>query len=119
MNIEEVRTFCLSLKNVTEDMPFGDDTLIFRVENKIFLALSLDNIEPKIAIKGNPDTNIELREKYSSVVPAYHWNKTYWNNIMLEGDMPTSGITYWIENSYNEVIKKLPKKIRDIYPHNQ
>ena len=37
MNIEQVRTYTLSLPGVTEDMPFGDDVVTFRIEGKIFL----------------------------------------------------------------------------------
>ena len=41
MNIEEVRYFALSLPGVTEDQPFGDDNITFRVEGKIFMCLWL------------------------------------------------------------------------------
>ena len=41
MNIEQVRDFTLSLHGVTEDQPFGDDNITFRVEGKIFLCLWL------------------------------------------------------------------------------
>ena len=37
MNIEQVRTFTLSLPGVTEDQPFGDDNVTFRLEGKIFI----------------------------------------------------------------------------------
>ena len=45
MNIEQVRDFVLSLYGVTEDQPFGDDNITFRVEGKIFLCLWLANDE--------------------------------------------------------------------------
>ena len=41
MNIEEVRSYALSLPGVTEDQPFGEDNVTFRVEGKIFLWLCL------------------------------------------------------------------------------
>lgn len=34
MNIEEVRSYALSLPGVTEDQPFGEDNVTFRVEAK-------------------------------------------------------------------------------------
>jgi predicted DNA-binding protein (MmcQ/YjbR family) len=43
MNIEELREYALSLKNVTESFPFGNDTLVFKVDNKIFLLASLSS----------------------------------------------------------------------------
>jgi predicted DNA-binding protein (MmcQ/YjbR family) len=41
MNIEEVREYTLSLYGVTEDQPFGDDIITFRLEGKIFVCLWL------------------------------------------------------------------------------
>ena len=45
MNIEEVRSYALSLPGVTEDQPFGEDNVTFRVEGKIFLCLWLGEKE--------------------------------------------------------------------------
>ena len=96
MNIEEAREYCLSLKNVTECFPFDDVSLVFKVEGKMFL------LE-------------DLRERYTAVEGAWHFNKKYWNTIYLDRDMPDSEIKHWIHHSYREVIAKLPKKIREAY----
>lgn len=115
MNIEFAREYCLSLKNVTECFPFDEVSLVFKVENKMFLLLPLDAEEPKISLKCNPDYTEELRERYNAVEGAYHFNKKYWNTIYLERDMPDEEIKHWIRHSYREVIAKLPKKIRETY----
>ncbi len=115
MNIEQIREYCLSLKNTTECFPFDDQSLVFKVENKMFLLMALDADEPVIAVKCDPDLALELREHYEAVVPAYHFNKKYWNNIYLERDMPAKEIREWILHAYKEVIAKLPKKIRENY----
>ena len=39
MNIEQVREYTLSLLGATEDQPFGDDIITFRLEGKIFVCL--------------------------------------------------------------------------------
>ena len=36
MNVEELRDYCLSIKNATEDMPFEDELIVFRVFGKWF-----------------------------------------------------------------------------------
>lgn len=118
MNIEEVREFCLSLKNTTESFPFDDESLVFKVENKMYLLLSLHAEEPYIAVKCNPNLTDELRERYNAVEPAYHFNKKHWNGIYLERDMPKDEIMHWIRHSYGEVIAKLPKKIKELYHDN-
>lgn len=116
MNIEDLREFCLSIENVTEDMPFGDDVLIFRIENKIFCALALNSDEPRIVVKLAPEKNIELRDQYQAVEPAFHWNKKFWSDIYLHRDMAEKEVKQCIVESYCEVIRKLPKKIREKYP---
>ncbi len=115
MNIEEVREYSLSLKNTTEHFPFDDVTLVFKVENKMYLLIALDADEPKISLKCNPEYTDELRDRYSAVEEAYHFNKKYWNSIYLNRDMSDKDIRKWIDHSYREVIAKLPKKIRDNY----
>lgn len=75
MNIEDVREYCLSLPNTTEDMPFGDDILCLRVDGRIFALLWLGWPDTHIALKCNPDTAVALREQYRAVKPAYHMNR--------------------------------------------
>lgn len=115
MNIEEVREYCLSLPNVTEHFPFDDVSLVFKVEDKMFLLLPLDTEEPSVSLKCDPEMAVELRERYQAVESAYHFNKKHWNAIFLERDMPDEEIKKWIRHSFREVIAKLPKKIRDRY----
>lgn len=72
MNIEEVREYCLSLKNTIECFPFDEVSLVFKVENKMFLLLPLDAEEPHVSLKCSTDYVEELREHYTAVGPAYH-----------------------------------------------
>lgn len=115
MNIEEVREYALSLKNVTESFPFDDVSLVFKVENKMFLLLPLDAAEPSVSVKCDPEQAERLRERYRAVEPAYHFNKKYWNTLYLARDLDAEEIKRWIDHSYREVIAKLPRKIRENY----
>ena len=115
MNIEDVRNYCLALPNTTECFPFDEVSLVFKVENKMFLLLPLDAEEPQLAVKCDPDFAVELRRKYAAVEPAYHFNKKYWNTIYLNRDMPRLDVEDWILHSFHEVISKLPKRIQDLY----
>ncbi len=115
MNIESVREYCLSLPLTTEDMAFGEDNLLFRVCNKIFVCMAVDGSD-YLAMKCDPDIAIELRERYSGITPAWHWNKKYWNQLGLEGSLEDELIKSLIRHSYSEAIKKLPKKIKMEYP---
>jgi len=108
MNIEEIREFCLSLKGVTEDMPFGDDTLVFRVMNKIFALVNLSG-EPRINLKCDPEKAIALREEFSAILPGYHMNKQHWNTIVMDGSLKKNLVSSLITHSYELIVASLPK----------
>ena len=112
MNAEEIREYCLSKKGVEESFPFDETTLVFKIGNKIFLLLSLDSKPVQFNAKCIPDKAIELREKYSTVVPGYHMNKQHWNTIICDGSVPKKLIFSWIDDSFMLVVNSLPKNIR-------
>lgn len=115
MNVEQAREYCISLRGVTEHFPFDDVSLVFKVENKMFALLSLDTLPAQLFLKCDPDLAIQLREKFSGIEPAWHFNKKYWNQISLERDVDDELITWCVKHSYCEVLKKLPKRIQQNY----
>ena len=121
MNIEQVREYTLSLPGVTEDQAFGEDILNFRLEGKIFVCLWLGGDRhvmhdgaSRIALKLLPDRNIELREQFSTVTPAFHWNKRHWSDIYYV-EMDEVIVKELIKESYQLIASKLPKAIRSKY----
>ncbi len=115
MNIEELRDYCLSLKEVTEYMPFDNEYLIFRVLEKWFAVVPLHDLDLKVTVKCDPSLTLDLRERYRCVEAAWHFNKKYWNSITLNRDMDDETVKYWIRHSIEEVVKKLPKKVQAEY----
>ena len=109
MNIEQIREYCLKKKGVTEEFPFDEDTLVFKVAGKIFLLASLEAIPLQINLKCNPEKAINLREEYESVQPGYHMNKKHWNTIIIEGTIPNATLFEWIDESYDLVVSGLKK----------
>jgi predicted DNA-binding protein (MmcQ/YjbR family) len=99
MNIEELRDYCIRKAEVTESFPFGDDTLVFKRKGKIFLLANLDG-DLSLNLKCDPLLALELRERYSSVVPGYHMNKKHWNTVYIDGTIPDKEILSWIDHSY-------------------
>lgn len=107
MNIEEIREYALSLKNVSEGFPFGNDTLVFKVNNKkIFLLASLSSEVLQFNVKCDPEYAVELREQYSCILPGYHMNKEHWNTIIVDGQLSSAQLKEFIKASYNLVAKK-------------
>ncbi|MFL1011037.1 MmcQ/YjbR family DNA-binding protein [Flavisericum labens] len=117
MNIEQIRTYCLSKKGTTEEFPFDQDTLVFKVQGKMFALASLkwwERGEAAINLKADPEYSEELRANYNSVRPGYHMSKKHWNTLYLdEGELPPHFIKELIDHSYDMVLKGLPKKVRD------
>ena len=113
MDIEALREYCLSKKAATEDFPFGEDTLVFRVMNKIFLLVSLSSTPLQFNAKCDPGKAIELREQYNAVQPGYHMNKKHWNTIVLDGSLSNTLVKEMIDDSYNLIVQSLPKKERE------
>ena len=109
MNIEELREYCLSLNGASEDFPFDETTLVFKVSDKMFCLTDLED-EFAIALKNYPEKNIELREEFSAVKPAYHMNKQHWNSIRMDGSMSDDMIKNLIDESYDLVVMKLTRK---------
>ena len=109
MNIEEFRDYCLAKAGVTEETPFGDDTLVFKVCGKIFALTSISNFEAGINLKCEPELAVELREKYAAVLPGYHMNKKHWNTILPGGAVTDVLLQQWIDASYLLVVERLTK----------
>ena len=108
MNIEAFREYCLDKKGVTEEFPFDESTLVFKVLGKMFALTDLKG-EFSINLKCDPEKAIELREKYSAVQPGYHMSKKHWNTVRDDGSVTDELLCNWIDDSYNLVVDKLPK----------
>lgn len=109
MDIVELRDYCMSKPNVTESLPFDEDTLVFKVNGKMFALTNL-TADLYINLKCDPEKAINLREVYPAVEPGYHMNKTHWNTIWIDGSIPSSLIKERIDHSYELVNKAKTQK---------
>ncbi len=109
MNIESFREYCLSKKEVTEGTPFGPDVLVLKVGGKMFALTGIDRFV-SINLKCDPERAVELREQYTGILPGYHMNKQHWNTVMMDGSVPQKLVIELIDDSYDLVLKSLPKK---------
>ncbi|MEL6356671.1 MAG: MmcQ/YjbR family DNA-binding protein, partial [Bacteroidota bacterium] len=72
MQLDELRQFCLSKPGTSEGLPFGPETLVFKVMGKMFAVSSLDEPEPRVNLKCDPQKAIEYREKYpDAIIPGW------------------------------------------------
>ncbi len=110
MNIEDFTVYCSSKRSVSTSFPFGGDTLVFKVLNKIFALTGLDESPCKVNLKCDPERALSLREEYWEIKPGYHMNKKHWNTIELEANLSDDLIKSLIDHSYDLVVSSLPKK---------
>ena len=113
MNLELLRKYCIQKPGVTESFPFDEETLVFKVMGKIFALVNTVEIPISINLKCNPEKAIELREKYDSVQPGYHMNKTHWNTVIIDNTIPHDELCELIDDSYNLVVSGLKKSDRE------
>lgn len=117
MNIEQLREYCLSKKGTTEEFPFDEETLVFKVLGKMFVIAPLslwDKGEATITLKCDPDYTTELREAYTSIYAGPYVSNKHWNTIKIYKDeLQSQFILELIEHSYNMVVKGMTKKMRN------
>ncbi len=111
MNIESLREYCINKPGVTESFPFGDQTLVFKVGEKVFILASLTKPESFNA-KCDPEKAIILREQHSEVIPGYHMNKKHWNTVYYNQSLSESLLKELIDHSYQLVFSSLPKAVQ-------
>ena len=107
MNIETIREYILQKSDVTEGFPFGEDTLVFKVKNKIFFLAGLNSSPLQFNVKCDPDKAIELRAEYpETVLPGFHMNKKHWNTVIVDGRLSAKQLMEMIDDSYDLVNPK-------------
>ena len=107
MEVDDLREYFLSKPEVTEGFPFGEGVLVFKVCEKMFGLISLDEFPVRINLKCDPDKVDELRAEYGAVEPGYHMNKKHWNTVVLDGTLDDSFVESMIDDSYRLVAKGL------------
>ena len=110
MNIELLREYCISKKAVTEEFPFDEETLVFKVGGKMFALVGLERVPFQVALKCDPERAIELRDEYDGLITeAYHMSKKHWNSVFAES-LPPDFVKELIDHSYDLVVKGMTKK---------
>lgn len=112
MNIETFRNHCIVKPGVTEEFPFDNQTLVYKVGGRMFALTNIDQFR-SINLKCDPILAIDLRERYPSVSPGFHMNKKHWNTVQMDGSISDLIIIKWIDHSYDLVYNGLPRNIKE------
>ncbi|TBN05312.1 MmcQ/YjbR family DNA-binding protein [Hyunsoonleella flava] len=117
MNIEQIRAYCLAKKASTEEFPFDEHTLVFKVLGKMFLMAPLrkwEAGEATITLKCDPNRTMELRDRYPSIYAGPYVSNKHWNTVdLFKGEISAEFTKELIDHSYDMVVKGMTKKMRD------
>jgi predicted DNA-binding protein (MmcQ/YjbR family) len=116
MDILEYREYALSLAGATECTPFDDDTLVIKVQGRMFTYAPMADFG-WFNVKCDPDRAVELRERYADVLPGFHANKVHWNTVRTDGNLSDDFLRGQIRHSYDLVVTKLPRTAKEELAH--
>ncbi|MFD2231246.1 MmcQ/YjbR family DNA-binding protein [Alkalimarinus sediminis] len=113
MDYEIAKLYLLSKPETEESEPFGEGIPVFKVKNKIFAILGMNNGVGQLNLKCDPEEALALRDIFTAVIPGYHMNKKHWNTVILDGTIPNGEIERMIDHSYTLIVKGLKKIERE------
>lgn len=113
MDYESARTYLLSMPEAVETFPFGPEVAVFKVRNKMFALLGIEQGVANMNLKCDPDHANALRDLFPAVRPGYHMNKKHWNTVDLDGSIHPSEIEAMIDDSFWLVVAGMKKADRD------
>jgi predicted DNA-binding protein (MmcQ/YjbR family) len=110
MTLSDIRQYCLAKAGTSEELPFDNETPVFKVAGKIFAITDADAVS--INLKCDPERALELRASYEAVQPGYHMNKKHWITVLFDGSISRRDVQSWIDDSYALIVASLPKAKR-------
>ena len=113
MDLKKLEKLLISKQGATKEFPFGEEVMVFKVVNKMFALISLNDDPLNLNLKCDPQDAIAYREIYDCVNPGYHMNKKHWNTLTLNGSMHQNILKDMIDESYDLVVNKLTKKQKE------
>ena len=113
MDLDDLKQYLLAKPGTTEEVPFGPEALVYKVKGKMFALVAWDESPVRVSLKCDPDRALELRAVFKAVRGAYHFNKKHWNMVDFDGSIPEPEVLGMIDDSYDLVVKGLPRVKRE------
>ena len=105
--------WCRARPGASEELPFGPDTLVFKVGGKMFAVLPATADPDRVSLKCEPRFAEHLRAQHRAIAPGYHLNKRHWNTVRLDGSLPAELVEELLGHSYTLVVDGLPRQRRE------
>jgi predicted DNA-binding protein (MmcQ/YjbR family) len=97
----------------TSGSPFGEEHRVFKVCDKIFAVLHVEESPVKITFKAHPELTGLLRGQHPSIRPARYFDKRYWSTLACDGTVPDDEVVELLDASYDIVFEGLRKSDRE------
>jgi len=113
IHLDTLKAYLLAKPGATEEVPFGPQALVYKVMGKMFALLAWDETPVRISLKSDPERGEVLRAVFPAVRGAPYFSKRHWNAVDLDGSVPDEELLGMIDDSYDLVVKGLPRRLRD------
>lgn len=112
MKYEWIDEYLLKMPGVSKDLQKDWNWIRYRIGEKMFVAICLDdNDKPYyITLKLEPLEGDFWRKQYEDIIPGYYMNKTHWNSVKADGNVPDDILMDLLEKAYRIVLESLSKK---------
>jgi predicted DNA-binding protein (MmcQ/YjbR family) len=112
MKYEWIDEYLLKMPGVTKDLQKDWNWIRYQIGGKMFAAICLDdNDKPYyITLKLEPLDGEFWRKQYEDIIPGYYMNKTHWNSVKVDGNVPDDILKDLLEKAYRIVFGSLSKK---------
>jgi predicted DNA-binding protein (MmcQ/YjbR family) len=107
---EDIRAICTKLPGVTEDIKWGAD-LCFSIGKKMFCVTGLEQVPISVSFKV-PDEDFEEVSARPGFRPADYVARYKWVTVDDIKKIKQKGLEQFINQSYELVKAKLPKKLQ-------
>ncbi len=107
-----IDAFLLEKPGVTKDLQEDWNWIRYQIGGKMFAAVCLDDDDRPyyITLKLEPLEGDFWRKQYEDIIPGYYMNKTHWNSVKADGEVPDDILKDLLEKSYRIVFGSLNKK---------
>jgi predicted DNA-binding protein (MmcQ/YjbR family) len=111
--LDRLRRHCLDKVGTTEEFPFDERTVVFKVGGKMFCLVDVMEFAG-CGLKCDPDQVPELRASYEGITTGPYLHPKHWNSVHPQpmGDVPWDVFLSLVDHSYDLVWKGLTQKIK-------
>jgi predicted DNA-binding protein (MmcQ/YjbR family) len=110
MTHDELVAYCMAKPGAVPDEPWEGD-LVAKVGGKIFAFLGGAGLGVKCG--RDADEAAELRHRYPEHVTVMAYiGRHGWNSVRLDGSIPDDELRELVDESYDAIVAKLPKRLR-------